>query len=253
MALAAASPRLETRWPGEARAGGMLLAVAVAFSLYMTVVAFLDVGHYAELIREDGLVEYASAGVWVLAALLMLYRLGHPDSCRLNGGYRLVNLVGLAVLFIVCGGEEISWGQRILGLETPRVLDEINVQHEINLHDVGSISIFENLFFLIAVTFFLVVPYWWGRSRSFRRLLDYLRFPVPNRFATYVFVVSLAAWVLIGVRFGTLGFHPFSVYPERYYTQMDDEFFELMVAFAFLCFSALEVLKRVTAEKEHSR
>ena len=41
-----------------------------------------------------------------------------------------------ALLMFVFMGEEISWGQRILGFGTPEVLMEINHQQEFNLHNI---------------------------------------------------------------------------------------------------------------------
>src|SRR5689334_15218801 len=41
--------------------------------------------------------------------------------------------LGLAVLFLFGGGEEISWGQRIFNIETPASLEEINKQDEITV------------------------------------------------------------------------------------------------------------------------
>jgi len=42
----------------------------------------------------------------------------------------------MSFFFIVCSGEEISWGQRILGFETPKSVAEINEQGEFNMHNL---------------------------------------------------------------------------------------------------------------------
>lgn len=42
----------------------------------------------------------------------------------------------LFLFFFVCFGEEISWGQRLLGITTPECLQEINSQDEINIHNL---------------------------------------------------------------------------------------------------------------------
>ncbi len=42
-----------------------------------------------------------------------------------------------AVGFFMLFGEEISWGQRLLGFETPEAFKEINVQDEFNLHNLA--------------------------------------------------------------------------------------------------------------------
>ena len=40
------------------------------------------------------------------------------------------------MILFVAAGEELSWGQRLLGLQTPPALQEINAQDEINLHNL---------------------------------------------------------------------------------------------------------------------
>ncbi len=75
--------------------------------------------------------------------------------------------------------------------------------------------------------------------------IHFYAFPVPNRFVTYIFLISLSIWVFVGIRFGTLGFHPFSFYAEKYYTQMDDEVFEFLAAYSFFAFSIMDSVKRI--------
>jgi len=152
------------------------------------------------------------------------------------------------LFFFLCAGEEISWGQRLFDIETPQLLKEVNVQNEITLHNIGSISVFSNIFFVICVTFFLCVPFLAQKYNRIRDIFYYVDFPVPNRFATYIFIVTLLVWVCIGVRFGTLGFHPFSLFEEQYYTQMDDEIFEFFAAYTFLCFSIFNSVKVVSVK-----
>jgi hypothetical protein len=42
----------------------------------------------------------------------------------------------LGLFFFVCGGEEISWGQRIFGFETPEKVAAVNEQGEFNIHNL---------------------------------------------------------------------------------------------------------------------
>lgn len=86
------------------------------------------------LIDEDMLVE--SLQVVLLAiALVLCGRL----STRLVASERpilgiLYGLLTLATFFVI--GEEISWGQRLLGLRTPIALEAINAQGEITIHNI---------------------------------------------------------------------------------------------------------------------
>ena len=45
----------------------------------------------------------------------------------------------LAVLSVLAAGEEISWGQRLLGLETPESVRDANLQEELNVHNLRGV------------------------------------------------------------------------------------------------------------------
>ena len=47
------------------------------------------------------------------------------DDATFFGRHRNLFYLALGVLFLVCFLEEISWGQRLFGLETPEALKEI--------------------------------------------------------------------------------------------------------------------------------
>lgn len=82
---------------------------------------------------EDGVIEYTQALLFLASAVAWLasMRTLHGDR-RKRLFYALFALVML-FLFL----EEISWGQRILGTETPSTLEDVNVQGETNLHNLG--------------------------------------------------------------------------------------------------------------------
>lgn len=80
------------------------------------------------LAQEDGWVENLSAFNWFLAALLML---------GLFVKQRNVWLLLLGILFVVCLGEELSWGQRLFGFTTPEWIRANNFQGEFNLHNIN--------------------------------------------------------------------------------------------------------------------
>lgn len=225
--------------------GHTLIGVISVLVLVMWFFAFFDPRYYRYLISEDGILENASAVLWGCAAMLLAItifrKMIHGQKFR---GVSLELL--LMIFFILCLGEEISWGQRILDLKTPAMLSAINVQNEITLHNIGSISVFSNLFFLIAIGFFLILPYLMNRSVRIHNLAHLLNLPVPHRLASIVFIVSIAGWVVIGLRFGTLGFHPFSFYAENYYNQMDDEVFELFSAFSYFAFSFINFGRKIS-------
>jgi hypothetical protein len=71
---------------------------------------------------------------------------------------------GLTLLFFFGAGEEISWGQRILGIETPEEGAKLNEQEEINIHNLGvfegdnSIVTVDTLFTIFIFSFTFLLP-----------------------------------------------------------------------------------------------
>ncbi len=204
----------------------ILTGLALAIAAGSLALALFRAPAYLNFIAEDGPVENGSYLAWLVAALAMARWVWQ------NRAHHSAMIVGVALLlsFLICGGEEISWGQRIIGFKTPTVLHLLNKQDEMNLHDIGSISLFSNAFFALATLFFLLPLFQNLRSRY--RLLR-----LVHADATRVYVIGLATWIIVGLRFGTLGFSPLSVW--GYYTQLDDEIYEFFAAYAFCAFALL--------------
>lgn len=102
--------------------------------------------------QEDGPVEYGQALAFLAGAVFFFVR-----AARRRGRDLWGLVLGLG-LFLVAG-EEISWGQRLLGIETPEGLRESNVQGEFNLHNIDGIH--QNvraLGMLVVVGLFVLIP-----------------------------------------------------------------------------------------------
>ena len=222
-----------------------LIAPAFIFICYAIYISLIDTNRYWLLIKEDGFVEYLSSFLWAVSAFIMLAITIKTTNSKENKVKTVVYALIAAFMF-VCAGEEISWGQRIFHLETPELLQKINVQNEITLHNIGSISLFSNAFFILTVSFFWLGPYLFSKNLLISNIFHYHKIPLPHYYASFIYTMSIAAWLVIGIRFGTLGFHPFSFYEENYYTQMDDELFELLAAYSFFSFSIFEMIRAST-------
>ena len=84
------------------------------------------------LYAEDKIFEYMTALLLLVSSsifLFMLFKTGKKEWLRIL----VLSILFLSAFFI--GMEEISWGQRILGLQTPDYLSTINKKDEINLHN----------------------------------------------------------------------------------------------------------------------
>lgn len=115
-----------------------VIAYAIVYLSYSII--FLGDAQIVALSREDGPIENIGAGMFLLASCLFLaaYLNSSGSGNRLGRFATVRNLfyLLLALLFLVCAGEEISWGQRIFDWETPQILDELNAQGETNLHNI---------------------------------------------------------------------------------------------------------------------
>lgn len=103
----------------------LLLSLVILFSY--SIFFWMDFETIFVLGYEDGFFEYLTAILFFMAAVLML-----------NAAIKKKNwwFAGLFLLLFVGAGEEISWGQRLFGIETPDELKKVNVQGEITLHNL---------------------------------------------------------------------------------------------------------------------
>jgi hypothetical protein len=123
-------------------------------------VLFLGRDAVDAMMGEDGVVEYLGAlGLLAASALFFVAFLRVRQSSI--SWIKKLSLLGLALVFFFGGGEEISWGQRILGLETPEGLRDANTQGELNFHNLEVLGVtlkIERLFQAFWVVFAVLVP-----------------------------------------------------------------------------------------------
>lgn len=120
-----------------------------------------------------------------------------------------------AIVFLFGAGEEISWGQRVLGFETPETVNKINVQKEFNLHNI---EIFNNkdldgnlkretdklldmnfLFKLFVMVYGIIIPLSVYHLKFVSRITRKLRFPVPSVSIGIFFLISWGIYRLISI------------------------------------------------------
>jgi hypothetical protein len=94
-----------------------------------------------------------------------------------------LSIVGIALLFFVGAGEEMSWGQRIFHVATPQAVKEANVQGELTIHnlaffqgDAATLD-FSSLQTIFSLTFTFVIPLLGFVLKRFNWNLDAI-FPV---------------------------------------------------------------------------
>ena len=179
MATAPDSPHPLTpiEWAGYA-----FLAVVVAVGI---VASRIDESWFRSVyVPEDGALEYFTAFALLATGIICLARLRlQPRDGRRS--FVAVNLF-VAALMIFGAGEEVSWGQRIIGLETGDFFGENNLQNETNLHNLEfrgvnlNKLIFGKMLTAFLVLYYLVLPTLHMRVAAVRRLWDGHHLPVPK-------------------------------------------------------------------------
>lgn len=149
------------------------------FAITYTVLGMGDAA-IATLIPEDHYFEIVGAAALLATSILFLWGFriapGFLDQSRTSLLKRWIYL-GLALLFFFGAGEEISWGQRIFGIETPPALAELNKQDEFNFHNLSALEnsrffTADRLFDMFWASFAVLTPALALILPSFRRFAD---------------------------------------------------------------------------------
>jgi hypothetical protein len=150
--------------------------VGIAASAGAFALLFLPGDALDAIISEDSWVEWAgSIGLFVAAGAAAACAL----RARRTGRHTLLQLAfaALALYFFVAGGEEISWGQRILGISTPDEIAEANSQGELTAHNLKAVGKApEIIFFASWIVVAVAIP---AAVIADRRLAGLLRRIVP--------------------------------------------------------------------------
>lgn len=171
-----------------AAAGSLLERLALWTVACLTAVGMGLAVHDAHLFRrytsETGPIENLTV-VMLLAGAVVCFR----RAWRLRGrrsALFLTATVLLGLLFVAAAGEELSWGQRLIGFASPEFFRQHSAQREANLHNlvVKGVKINRLVFgsgLLIAVLVYCsVLPVGYRRWPWLRRMADSLAVPVPR-------------------------------------------------------------------------
>ncbi len=146
---------------------------------------------------EDGIIEYLSAIFFFLASLILFYLFAITTSETRDFIFKskrnyFILLLGL--FFFFCAGEEISWGQRIIGVDTPEFMKEMNAQKEINIHNLFIFQATDSknniktglqvlltgnkIFAYVWITLCVLIPVLYRFSARSKQFLKRISFPV---------------------------------------------------------------------------
>jgi hypothetical protein len=205
--------------------------------------------------REDGVFEnltsvYLFATSLIFVAALFRFR---KSTWLLRLSY-----AGLALLFFLGGGEEISWGERIFHWDDHNYIRSINVQEELTIHNLKNFQGDEaiipistsQLFTAFAFTLAVLIPLACRLFPMLERLIA-PRFPVlplePGVLviATYFFQKAMVRLLPV---FPALYQHPSMPIPQGVH-----EIREHGYSFALLAAAALYFLRELNERKAEAR
>ncbi len=177
------------------------LLIALGF-----VFIYLDVPLFEKYIQEDGSIEWLTVLGLLAASVLSLYR-GIILFRKKRWFFTATNLI-LGLLLFIAAGEEISWGQRIFGIETPAYFKEKNLQGETNLHNLKinglevNRIVFSYLLIGALVIYLAIFPLLYHRKKGMKTFIDSWGIPLPQLYQILGFlgVFIITAFIPNGKR-----------------------------------------------------
>ncbi len=177
----------------------IIIVAFVSIILLYLPVLFVSEDTLFSLLHEDSFYESATAWFFLFAAIFFLY-----DFFKAEKKNPFFLLFALAFLF--AAGEEISWGQRILGFKVPEWFAENNAQGEFNIHNLTpiqhenssqglvtslkSLLNFNRLFILFWLVYCIILPLVNRYSQNLASLFSKIRLPIISLWFGALFLLN---------------------------------------------------------------
>lgn len=183
--------------------------VFVSVALFIFIGYGLYLGHvygqerFSVYVQEDGTVENLTALFLFFCSMVNLYRVF--EYRKMKKPVWVLTSVVLTVLFFFAAGEEISWGQRILGIQSGDFFIEHNKQAETNLHNMIvkgknlNKLIFAAPMFVILTFYFVFLRLMVAKIPFIRKLVHRFRVPQPRIQHILVVVIATLMVLMIGL------------------------------------------------------
>ncbi len=159
-----------------------IFSVMISYSLYY----YLEAAVVEALTDEDKFFEWMTVLFFLASAFIGLHLFRRTKN---------IYFLLFFVFFFFAAGEEISWGQRLLGFETPEAIKEKNVQQEFTLHNMelfnqmnlngeakSGLSRFLEMNFLFRIgtlAYGILLPILVFHNRYIKSFTNWLKIPVP--------------------------------------------------------------------------
>jgi hypothetical protein len=166
----------------------VVLIVLIAFAFFFFTPASLDV-----YLEEDGIVEWLTVFGLLAGFIVCLSRFF--KFLRIKNWWFLAVTLILGLLLFMAAGEEISWGQRILGIKSSEYFLKNNAQGETNLHNlvVNGVKINKLVFSVLLIAmlaiYLAILPVLYKTQKGIKNFIDKSGIPVPKPYQILSFLL----------------------------------------------------------------
>lgn len=147
--------------------------------------------------HEDGFIEWLQVLSFFSAAVACgfltryYYLAGRPLAMAANA------LVCVGLVFVI--GEELAWGQRLLGFQTPQTLTELNYKQEFSVHNISSLTGLFNLAKILVGLYGVLGAAWLLHLRKTGRDVAWRPFLIPVFLTSPFFIVLIMRFARLTV------------------------------------------------------
>ena len=165
-----------------------LIILLIAFGLLYFNPASLDT-----YLGEDGIVEWLTVG-GLLAGSLVCFNRFIALFKKKNWWFLVVTFV-LGILLFIAAGEEISWGQRILGIKSSEYFLKNNAQGETNIHNlvVNGVKInklvFSTILIAVLAIYLVIIPILYKTNKCVKTVMDNSGVPIARLYQIISFLI----------------------------------------------------------------
>lgn len=176
----------------------VLVALMLAAGLLLF---YTNRDNFLYYVQEDGIVEWLTVTGLLAGCFASLSRF--IRQFRRRHWWFLTVTIGLAILLFFAAGEEISWGQRILGIKSSEFFEKNNAQGETNFHNliVSGVKLNKLIFTLLLGVamgvYLLLIPLLHKQSIKIRSFLDRSGVPIARLYQIIAFALMAGVTVLI--------------------------------------------------------
>lgn len=213
------------------------------FCIFLSIKLFLP-KIYVSIIQEDALIEYSQVLVYFITSMFSLRISIIFFKLKLNFHAILYSIFTLGFLFIFF--EELSWGQRIINIDSLTFIIEHNAQRETTIHNLKIFNhLMHDLYIIIgffgAFSWLLVKKFIPKAKTDDTHLINFI---VPHWYiSSYFFFVFLIYSIIeyvspLGLH---MGFSEFRI--GKFIIWRDQEPMELILSLGFLSFNIINFFK----------